>query len=119
MTTVNTGIDQKIDNVQYQLDVMHREDAAFKGYVNRQFAGIANEMVTKEDLRRTEANIVAEMACKKDLRIMEARMKTEMTSSEDLRCIEIKLTENMATKVDLGKLTTLVMKIAEKMGVST
>lgn len=76
--------DKKIDNLQHQLDIMHREDVAFKGYVNRQFEFISREMVTKEDLRT-----------------MEVRMRAEMV-----------------TKDDLSKLTEIVVKIAEKVGVS-
>lgn len=81
MTTTKITFDQKIDNLQDQLDVMRREDAVFKGYVHRQFDVIAKEMVTKEDLYRVE--------------------------------------DRMATKEDLGKLTDIVLKIAEKVGVDT
>ncbi|HEY8886388.1 MAG TPA: hypothetical protein VIM31_02695 [Candidatus Microsaccharimonas sp.] len=102
MTTVNSRIDQKLDNIQHQLDAMRREEVAFRGYVNRQFTFIATEMVTKDDLRRMEANLVAEMASKEDLCSMEAKM-----------------TEKMATREDLAKLTAIVIKIAEKVGVST
>ena len=76
---LHTLIDQKIDNLQDQLDVMHREDYAFKGFVHRQFEAIADGMATKEDIYRLE--------------------------------------EKMATKVDLNKLTEIVLRIAEKVGV--
>lgn len=63
MITHKMTFDQKIDNLQNQLDVMHREDMSFKGYVHRQFKVIAEEMVTKDDLYRMEAR----MASKEDL----------------------------------------------------
>ncbi|HEY8886394.1 MAG TPA: hypothetical protein VIM31_02740 [Candidatus Microsaccharimonas sp.] len=91
MTTVSVHIDQKIDSIQHQLDMMRREEVAFRGYVNRQFTFIATEMVTKDDLRRTETNLVAEMASKDDLN---------------------KLTEIVE------KMSETVIKIAEKVGVS-
>ena len=77
MTETETLISKKIDNLQDQLDVMHRESAVFRAYANRQF----KRMATKEDIRiiRTE----------------------------------------MATKADLRILTDIVIKIAEKVGVST
>lgn len=80
MTTTDIVFDKKIDNVQDQLDVMHREDAAFRGYSNKMFAM---------------------MATKQDLRDMEARIRIDVV-----------------TKDDLNKLTVIVLKIAEKIGVS-
>jgi len=81
MTETETLFSKKIDNLQDQLDVMHRESAVFRAYVNRQFTRITNDTATKEDIRiiRTE----------------------------------------MATKADLRILTDIVIKIAEKVGVST
>jgi hypothetical protein len=104
MTTTKATVDQKIDNVQDQLDVMRRENAAFKGYVHRQFTVIAKEMATKDDLRRLEANILAETASKAAIIRLE----------EGMRQMRI----DMATKKDLQTLTVLVIKIAEKVGVS-
>lgn len=108
MTTTKATVDQKIDNVQDQLDVMRREDAAFKGFVHRQFTVIAKEMATKDDLRRLEANILAETASKADIIRLEQNMRDMRTE----------MYTTMATKKDLQTLTALVIKIAEKVGVS-
>lgn len=81
MTTVKLTFDQKIDNIQDQLDTMRREDSYFRSYVNRKFDDIIGAMTTKDDLRDLESRV--------------------------------------ATKVDLNKLTAIVIKIAEKVGVST
>ncbi|RWZ78525.1 MAG: hypothetical protein EOT05_02110 [Candidatus Microsaccharimonas sossegonensis] len=101
MTTIKMTFDQKIDNVQGQLNMMNSGDSVFKGYVHRQFEVIAKEMVTKEDLRNMEARIGKKMATKKDLNKLEARIESKM-----------------ATKADLNKLTEIVIKIADKVGVS-
>ncbi len=110
MTTIEATFDKKIDNIQHQLDMMHREGTSFKGYVNRQFEFISREMVTKEDL----GNFETRMASKDDLRDVETRM----ASKGDLRNMEARMRVGMATKDDLSKLTEIVVKIAEKVGVS-
>ena len=53
----HTQLEQKIDNVQHQLNSMAREGAAFRGYVNKQFERIYETMATKDDLRRVEARL--------------------------------------------------------------
>lgn len=149
MTTIEATFDKKIDNIQHQLDVMHREGTSFRGYVNRQFELISREMVTKEDLGNFETRMASKedlrdvetrMAAKEDLRDVETRMaskedlrdvETRMTSKEDLRDVETRMASKddlrnmearmrvgMATKDDLSKLTEIVVKIAEKVGVS-
>jgi len=94
MKTTKFTQDQKIDNLQHQLDMMNRSDAVFRGCVHRQFEMIAGDMAT-----------LATMATKEDLRSMEARIE-----------------ESVATKVGLydleSNLTAILGKIAEKVGVS-
>jgi hypothetical protein len=95
----NILLEQKLDNIQHQLDAMAREDAAFRSYVNKQFNRIDKTMVTKDDLKQ--------FASKGDLR--------QFATKNDL----LKVRAEMATKEDLSKLTEIVIKIAEKVGVST
>lgn len=92
MTTTKITFDQKIANIQQQLDVMRREDAVFRGHANKYFEFISTQVATKDDL----GNVETRMASKEDLRHMEAKM---------------------ASKDDLKKLTDIVTKIAEKVGV--
>jgi len=98
MVVTEALLDKKIDNLQHQLDTMQRGDTAFKGYVHRQFGSISRQ--------------IAGMATKEDLRLMEARLFGDlagMATKQDVNKIE----------GNLNKLTTLVGKIAEKIGVST
>jgi hypothetical protein len=101
MTTTKITFDQKIDNIQHQLDTMNRGDAAFKGYVHRQLGLITETMATKEDLYKLEDRLTGKMATKEGLYNLEDRLKSEL-----------------ATKGDLGNLTKIVTKIAEKVGVN-
>ena len=103
MITTKVAFDQKIDNIQRQLDVMHREDAAFKGYVNRQFEFIAQNMVTKEDLRSVERQLLADAATKDDL----------LSTEERLAAVILKIAEK------LDQAVTKLDYVAEKVGVST
>lgn len=91
MMPTDTIFDKKMDNLQGQLDTMRHEDEVFRAHANKHFGFVATEVATKEDLRNLR------MATKDDLRELELRM---------------------ATKSDLGKLTEIVVKIAEKVGVS-
>ena len=53
-------LEEKVDNIQSQLDTMNREAASFRSYVNHQFESIDMKMggmATKEDLRNTEARL--------------------------------------------------------------
>lgn len=103
MTTVtNTLIEQKLDDIGHQLDIIRREAISFKGYSNRQFAFIATEMATKDDLNR--------FATKDDLK--------GFATKDDLKAFATKEDFNrFATKDDLDDLTIIVLKIAEKVGV--
>lgn len=96
MTTIKPTFDQKIDNLQHQLDTMNRDDAAFKGYVQPQLEIIATEMVTKDDLYSMEARICLKMATKDSLHDLEARMDAK-----------------------LDKMADTLAKVADKVGVST
>jgi len=53
-------LEEKVDNIQSQLDTMNREAVSFRSYVNRQFESIdmkMDGMATKGDLRDTEVRL--------------------------------------------------------------
>ena len=125
MTRIKLTVDQKIDNLQHQIDTINRSDSVFKGYVHRQFEGIAKQMATKEDLYAMEARIG--VTTKSDLRNMEKRLRGDMATKADLEKMATKADlDGMATKSDfrslevkLASLSSVLIKIAEKVGVST
>lgn len=105
MATQTLLIDQKLDNIRGQLDVIRREASSFRAYANTQFRVIFETMATKDDLYRLEDS-------------MEVKMDAKFATKDDLRNMESRMNERFASKQDLAALTAIVIKIAEKVGVS-
>ena len=104
MATQTSLIDQKLDNIQGQLDVIRREASSFRAYANTQFRVMFETMATKDDLYRLEARI-------------EVKMDAKFATKEDLSNMEARMNERFASKEDLTILTAIVIKIAQKVGV--
>lgn len=78
MTTLGAVFNKKLDDIQHQLDMVHREDTAFTSHTNKKLEAVFGRMATKEDIHEF----------------------------------------GLATKADTGELRTIVLKIAENLGVS-